>query len=68
MIAGPCQSTQAWEARDTNESHALIDAFLVHSRLARVRSSYGKKIFIQKQLPPDFSNSEVSTMTGVSPS
>jgi hypothetical protein len=27
---------------------------------------YGKNIFIQKQLPPAFSNSEVSTSTGVS--
>jgi hypothetical protein len=68
VIAGPCQSTQAREARDTNQSPTLIDACLVHWRLAHARIIYGKKVFMQKQLPPDFSNSEVSTITGVSPS
>ena len=38
------------------------------SKLQNARSVYGTNVFMQKQLPPAFSNSEVSTITGLSPS
>ncbi len=37
-------------------------------RSAEMQDRYGKNVFMQKQLPPAFSNSEVSTSTGVNPS
>lgn len=61
----------AWRNRDPGQAGASsLTSYGNRCRWAiRLRtadSGYGKNIFMQKQLPPAFSNSEVSTMMGVS--
>ncbi len=75
-IAVPSQRSQTWETAGADQSLAnqsLVQGSLRADILAGTTRTYnqppsGKNAFRQKQLPPDFSNSEVSTVTVFKPS
>ena len=59
---------QSWDTSGNgqlNGNYYFREVIITSTEAASV---YGNIVFMQKQLPPAFSNSEVSTITGVSPS
>ncbi len=70
-IAVPGQRSQTRETTAAHQSLVQRDLrgdILVGTTKTDNQPPSGKNAFMQKQLPPDFSNSEVSTVTVLNPS